>query len=189
LLRAVMGLVPREGQVLLHARLAGSAGIAFVPQRADVDLQFPITVEQIVADGRRPFRSAWRRLRHEDRAAVRRALSTVGLDGLERRMLGELSGGQAQRAFIARALAQEAELLLLDEPLAGIDTPTATALVDLLRALAQTGRAIILSTHDLAQVRHRFARCVALNGTVLADGAPTDVLRADRLEALFLTRA
>jgi ABC-type Mn2+/Zn2+ transport system ATPase subunit len=189
LLRAVVGLARYDGEVTVHTTRPHAAAVAFVGQRADVDLQFPITVEQVVADGRRPFIAPWRPLRRADRRAVARALSTVGLDGLEPRPIGELSGGQQQRVFIARALAQEAELLLLDEPLTGIDTPTATALVDLLRALAQAGRGIILSTHDLAQVRDRFARCVALNGTVLADGAPTDVLRADRLEALFLTHA
>jgi ABC-type Mn2+/Zn2+ transport system ATPase subunit len=186
LLRAVMGLVPREGRVLVHARRAGSTGIAFVPQRADVDLQFPVTVEQIVADGRRPFRSTWRRQRPEDRAAVRRALSTVGLDGLERRTLGELSGGQVQRAFIARALAQDADLLLLDEPLGGIDAPTADALVDLLHTLATTGRAIVATTHDLALVHRRFARCLLLNRRLLADGAPREVLDGDRLAGFLL---
>ena len=186
LLRAVMGLVPRDGRVLLHARRPGSAGVAFVPQRADVDLQFPVTVEQIVADGRRPFRSTWRRLRDEDRAAVQRALSTVGLDGLERRTLGELSGGQAQRAFIGRALAQDADLLLLDEPLNGIDAPTADALVDLMHALAGTGRAIVATTHDLALVHRRFARCLLLNRRLLADGAPREVLDGERLAGFLL---
>jgi ABC-type Mn2+/Zn2+ transport system ATPase subunit len=176
------------GRVLVHTRRPGSKGVAFVPQRAHVDLSFPITVEQLVGDGRRPFVAPWRRLRREDRAAVRRALSTVGLDGLERRALGELSGGQVQRAFIARALAQDADLLLLDEPLSGIDAPTAEALVELLHGIAATGRAIVLSTHDLAHVHRRFARCMLLNRRLLADGPPRDVLDAERL-AGFLLRA
>ena len=189
LLRAVMGLVDHSGTATVHTRRAGTRGVAFVPQRADVDLQFPITVEQVVADGRRPFRAPWRRLRGEDRAAVRRALSTVGLDGLERRPLSQLSGGQTQRAFIARALAQEADLLLLDEPLAGVDAPTADALVNLLQTLASSGRSIVLSTHDLVQVRRRFTRCLLLNRRLVADGAPADVLGPDQLEALFLRLA
>lgn len=186
LLRAIMGLVPRTGRVLVHARRPGSKGVAFVSQRADVDLRFPITVEQLVGDGRRPFVSPWRRPCREDRAAVRRALSTVGLDGLERRALGELSGGQIQRAFLARALAQDADLLLLDEPLSGVDAPTAEALVDLLHGIADGGRAILLTTHDLAQVHRRFVRCLLLNRRLLADGPPTEVLDTKHLTAFLL---
>jgi ABC-type Mn2+/Zn2+ transport system ATPase subunit len=189
LLRAVMGLVDHSGTATVHTRRAGTRGVAFVPQRADVDLQFPITVEQVVADGRRPFRAPWRPLRRDDRAAVRRALSTVGLDGLERRPISQLSGGQTQRAFIARALVQEADLLLLDEPLWGVDVPTASALVDLLEVLAANGRGILLSTHDLRQVRERFERCLVLNRRLVADGSPADVLGPDQLQALFFAHA
>ncbi len=186
LLRAVMGLVPHSGTVTVHTTRPGRTGVAFVPQRADVDLQFPITVEQVVCDGRRPFLAPWRPRRHADRTAVARALSTVGLDGLEQRGIGELSGGQLQRAFLARALAQEADVLLLDEPLAGVDALTAASLTELLHALAGAGRTVVLSTHDLAHVRDRYARCVILNRTLVADGAPSEVLRAEQLERSFL---
>ena len=189
LLRAIMGLVGHSGTATVHTRRVGTQGVAFVPQRADVDLQFPITVEQVVADGRRPFRAPWRPLGRGDRAAVRRALSLVGLDGLERRPLSVLSGGQAQRAFVARALAQEADLLLLDEPLTGIDASTAAALIALLGGIAASGRAILLSTHDLAQVRERFTRCLVLNRRLVADGPPADVLGPEQLEALFFAHA
>ena len=189
LLRGVMGLVAYDGEVRVHTRHRGAKGIAFVPQRADVDAGFPVTVEQVVADGRRPFLAPWRRPRREDRAAVERALSTVGLDGLGRRTLAELSGGQAQRAFIARALAQEADLLLLDEPLTGIDAPTADSLVELLHGLAGAGRAVLASTHDLAQVHRRFARCMLLNRRLLADGPPAAVLDGDRLAGFLLAGA
>lgn len=189
LLRAVMGLVAHDGQVTIHTRGAGTTAVAFVPQRADVDLQFPITVRQVVADGRRPFLAPWRRQGNVDRAAISGALAIVGLDGFERRPLCKLSGGQVQRTFIARALAQEADLLLLDEPLSGVDVPTSDGLIDLLHQLADDGRAILLSTHDLPQVRHRFARCLVLNGRLLADGPPHNVLRAEQLEELFLTHA
>ena len=189
LLRAIMGLVGHSGTATVHTRRAGTRGVAFVPQHADVDLQFPITVEQVVADGRRPFRAPWRPLRRDDRAAVRRALSTVGLDGLERRPISQLSGGQTQRAFIARALAQEADLLLLDEPLSGVDVPTASALIELLEGLAANGRSILLTTHDLTQVRKHFDRCLVLNRRLVADGAPASVLGPDQLEALFFAHA
>jgi ABC-type Mn2+/Zn2+ transport system ATPase subunit len=99
------------------------------------------------------------------------------------------SGGQTQRAFIARALAQEADLLLLDEPLSGVDVPTASALIELLESLAANDRSILLSTHDLVQVRDRFERCLVLNRRLVADGPPADVLGPDQLEALFFAHA
>lgn len=181
LLRAVLGLVPHTGRVAVRARRA-----ALVPQRHDVDLGFPITVDQVVLAGRRPFRRLWARPGTDDRRAARRALARVGLDGFERRALGELSGGQLQRAFLARALAQEAEVLLLDEPLAGVDTGTAGALVDLFERLARDGTALLASTHDLALARRRFERCVALHGRVVGDGHPDEVLSPAGLERLFV---
>jgi ABC-type Mn2+/Zn2+ transport system ATPase subunit len=177
LLRAVLGLVPCTGEVVL-------GDVAFVPQRQDVDLDFPITVEQVVAAGRRPFRR-WRP-RREDRQAVARALARVGLDGLERRGLGSLSGGQAQRVFIARALAQEAGVLLLDEPLTGVDAATTQSLLELFARLAGDGAALLVSTHDLELVRRAFARCIALNRRVVGDGDPGDVLGPAGLERLFV---
>lgn len=188
LLRAVLGLVAHDGEVCLHTDRRGRRGVAFVPQRATVDLGFPITVFQMVADGRRAFlRLGWP-LRAADRQAIARALSTVGLDGLEGRALNELSGGQLQRAFIARALAQEARLLLLDEPLTGVDQPTTAALMDLLAALAEAGTAIVVSSHDLALVRERFVRCLVLNQQLVGDGPPADVLSPEHLELLFAVR-
>ncbi len=197
LLRAVLGLVPHRGEVVIHGRSCDRRGhrlaAAYVPQRLDLDLGFPITVEQVVACARRPFRPTWRRppaVRRRaavrDRQAVSRALSRVGADGLERRSIGALSGGQLQRVLLARALAQEADVLLLDEPLTGVDEPTSAALVDLLETLAADGVALLVSTHDLALVRARFGRCVALSGRVVADGPPPEVLRAAVVEATWV---
>jgi ABC-type Mn2+/Zn2+ transport system ATPase subunit len=177
LLHAVLGLVPCIGEVVL-------GDVAFVPQRQDVDLDFPITVEQVVAAGRRPFRR--RRHRAADRQAVTRALARVGLDGLERRSLASLSGGQAQRVFIARALAQEAGVLLLDEPLTGVDAATTQSLLELFARLAGDGAALLVSTHDLELVRRAFARCVALNRRIVGDGHPREVLGPAGLERLFV---
>jgi ABC-type Mn2+/Zn2+ transport system ATPase subunit len=188
LLRALLGLIPYDGDVVLHGRpcrRGARTNVAFVAQRHDVDAGFPITVGQLVASGRRPFRRTGRRPGATDRHAVAGALARVGLDGLERRPIGTLSGGQLQRGFLARALAQEASVLLLDEPLAGLDAASAAALLDLLADLCDDGAAALVCMHDLALVRARFARCVALQRTVVGDGSPDDVLGAEGLERLL----
>lgn len=187
-LHAILGHVAHSGDVVLHGRCCGRrrrTDVAFVPQRQAVELDFPITVAQVVACERRPFVGFARRWRREDRQAVARALSRVGLDGLEQRAIGELSGGQAQRVFIARAIAQEADVLLLDEPLTGIDTPAAHALLELFAILCEAGAAIVVSTHDLGLVRKHFGRCVALNRTIVGDGTPSQVLGPEGLERMF----
>jgi ABC-type Mn2+/Zn2+ transport system ATPase subunit len=183
LLRCLLGVQRCEGAIVLHGRAA------FVPQRADVDLDFPLTVEQLVRSGRRILRRAWRHAGAADRQATARALARVGLDGLERRTLRELSGGQAQRALLARALVSDAHVLLLDEPLAGVDVSVCEALCELFAALAAGGTTLLLATHDLELVRRRFERCLALNRTLVADGAPADALAPHGLERLFVAAA
>jgi manganese transport system ATP-binding protein len=188
LLRALLGLVPHDGEVVVHGRAAGRGrrtNVAFVPQHHDVDRRFPITVGQLAATGRRPFLRLGRRAGPRDRHAVARALARVGLDGLEHRPFGTLSGGQVQRAFLARALAQEADVLLLDEPLTGLDAAGAAALLDLLAGLCDAGAAALVCVHDLALVRARFARCLALQRTVVGDGPPRAVLAAGGPERLL----
>lgn len=181
--RAALGQVPYDGRVVMHE--TRRHGAAFVPQRPDVELDFPITVAQVVAAGRRGVRGFRVRADAADRRAVARCLSRVGLDGLERRAVGTLSGGQLQRVLVARALAQEPSVMLLDEPLSGVDAGVTRSLVDLLRRLAHEGTAIVVSTHDLALVRERFDRCVAMNRRVVGDGPPREVLDARGLERFF----
>ncbi|MBL8776315.1 MAG: ABC transporter ATP-binding protein [Acidimicrobiales bacterium] len=190
LFKALCGLVPADGELAVggdgcHHQRSTRAKVAFLPQRADVDLHFPITVEQLVLTGRRPHLPPWRRPRHIDRQAVAGALERVGLTDRGRDPIGTLSGGQAQRAFVARALTQEAGVLLLDEPMAGLDLPSTTDLIHLLRSLADDGRTVLVATHDLALTRHHFARCLAINGRLVADGSPDQVLDADTLDATF----
>lgn len=188
LLHSLMGQVAHEGDVVVHGRSARrrrATAVGFVPQRQAVDLDFPITVGQVVAAGCGRLRWPGSECRAVRRRRVARALARVGLDGLEKRPLNALSGGQAQRVFLARALAREVDVLLLDEPLTGVDTTTTHALVDLFAALADQGAALLLATHDLALVRDRFARCLTLNRSLLGDGAPRDVLAPDALPRIF----
>lgn len=185
LLRALMGLVPRQGEVVLHGR--GPRPAAFVAQRSDLDLDFPATVFQLVSCGRRS-RSRMRFWRRQaDRQATERALARVGLDGLHDRGLRELSGGQLQRAFLARALVQDADVLLLDEPFTGVDTETVESICELLDSLASEKRTILTVSHDLPLVRSHFKRCLTMNRTLISDGHPEQVLTSDGLERLIFS--
>ncbi|MCU0271089.1 MAG: metal ABC transporter ATP-binding protein [Acidimicrobiales bacterium] len=191
LFKAIAGLVPITGHVTLAGDRchhgANKACAAYLPQRADVDLSFPLTVGQLVLAGRRPFLAPWRRPRPVDRHAVADALEEVDLADRTRDPIGALSGGQLQRALVARALAQQAEVLLLDEALAGVDLPNTTDLLTLFDRLARTGRTILVATHDLALCRRHFDRCLALNTALIADGPPQDALDADSLDATYGT--
>lgn len=189
LFKAMTGLVPFSGAVQLAGDSchhgANRACAAYLPQRADIDISFPITVGQLVLSGRRPFLAPWRRPRSRDRAVVADALAEVGLADREPEPIANLSGGQLQRAFVARAIAQEAEVLLLDEALAGVDAPNTVELVSLFERLAGDGRTIIVATHDLALTRRHFERCLAINGGLVADGAPDHVLDTASLDVIF----
>jgi ABC-type Mn2+/Zn2+ transport system ATPase subunit len=191
LFKAISGLVPHDGAVELcgthchHQR--DRLGAAYIPQRDDLDRDFPITVGQLVLAGRRRFLRLGQRPGPRHRQAADDALERVGLADLRRRPLSTLSGGQMQRAFLARALAQEAHLILLDEALSGIDQPRTEALLDLFADLASAGTSLLIATHDLSLARRRFSRCVAINHRLVADGAPDHVLDAPTVEATFGT--
>ncbi|MFM7253811.1 MAG: metal ABC transporter ATP-binding protein, partial [Ilumatobacteraceae bacterium] len=187
--KAICGLVNHDGIVEVNGvhchHRTDRMDIAYIPQRSDHDLAFPITVIELVLAGRRRFRRWWQPPSADDRAAALDALRRVRLADAGDRPLGELSGGQLQRAFLARALAQEASVVLLDEALGGVDQPTTEELFDLFRTLAADGTTLLVSTHDLALARRRFDRCLAVNGTLRADGDPADVLSVDTLETIF----
>jgi ABC-type Mn2+/Zn2+ transport system ATPase subunit len=189
LFRAICGLVEHSGQITIgdvhchHHR--DRMPTAFIPQRSELDPEFPITVAELVLCGRRRYRSWWQRPGRADREAAAAALETVHLTGQEGDAVGTLSGGQFQRALLARALAQEADILLLDEALSGVDSPTTAELFVLFRHITDTGRTMLVATHDLAIARHRFDRCLAVNRRLVADGPPTTVLSGAALEATF----
>ena len=189
LFRAVCGLVAHTGEVALrgipchHRRDHLSA--AYIPQRSAVELDFPLTLSELVVSGRRRFRRFGQRPTITDRAAARRAMQEVGLAGLSDRPLGTLSGGELQRGFLARALAQEADLILLDEAFSGVDRPGTESLLDLLAQLAAGGTTVLVATHDLMLARRRFGRCLAVHHTLVADGRPVEVLGGAALDAIF----
>ena len=143
LMKALVGLVHHGGDVALHGQNCHHGmhrhSVAYIPQRLDLDMDFPITAAAVVASGRRRFRRSWQRLGVVDRTSVVDALERVGAAHLAKRRISALSGGEFQRILLARALAQEADVLLLDESLSGVDQPTASALVDVLAGLATSG--------------------------------------------------
>ena len=190
LLRAVMGMVrPQSGTVTVlgltpaQARRAGLVG--YVPQAEDVDWTFPVLVHEVVMLGRYGRMGPTRRPRPADVDAVAVALDRVGLSDLADRQVGDLSGGQRKRVFVARCLAQEADLLLLDEPFAGVDRRSEAAITALLRDLAAEGRSVLVSTHDLQALPALADRVVLLATRVLASGAPADVLQPHRLSQVW----
>lgn len=182
LLKAALGLVPSDaGQALVEGRPARSAldRVAFVPQASAVDWDFPTTVREVVEMGR--YRQAgWvRRLKRSDHAIVDECLEHVGMEPFGSRQIGQLSGGQRQRVFLARALAQRAPLLLMDEPFAGVDARTESALLGLLGELRDDGHSIVVVHHDLRTVRATFDWALALNVRAVACGPTSEALTAD----------
>jgi zinc transport system ATP-binding protein len=181
LLKVLLGsLSPSEGSVRLlgepPSRLSDRGRIGYVRQRPVLDSEVPATVEEIVAAGRLARRGWWRPLRGEDRDEVRHALESVGLGDLAGRPLNELSGGQQQRAFIARAFASEPVLLLLDEPIAGIDAESQRNFSDsLTHLIAEHGAGVLLVSHELSAVAPELDRVVVLKRRILFDGPPSEL--------------
>jgi manganese transport system ATP-binding protein len=159
--------------------------VAYTPQNEAVDWTFPISVDEVVMMGRYGGQGWRRRSSRTDRDAVASALERVELTDLAHRQVGALSGGQRKRTFIARSLAQGAELLLLDEPFAGVDKRSEATIVDLLRALAAEGKTVIVSTHDLVAVPALCDEVVLLNRRVIAHGPTREILVPELIARAF----
>lgn len=201
LLKGILGLVPLTagtmelGSVEVGGADAATAApapthsrngmIGFLPQSSELDPDFPISLEQVVMLGRYRKLGLMRWPGRADRAAVQRVLDTVGLAASAKRRFGELSGGQRQRGLLARALASEPRLLLLDEPFNGLDQTNRDALVDTLRALKQQGVAVIVSTHDLELAKEVCDVVALVNGTQLAFGPVEEVLTLGNVQECF----
>jgi ABC-type Mn2+/Zn2+ transport system ATPase subunit len=188
LLKAIAGLVPKSsGEIRWRGTAVKkwSREFAYLPQREEIDWSFPITVRGLAEMGRYPQTGWWRKFSEQDRLAVDAALDSLNLNELQDRQIRELSGGQQQRAFLARAIAQEAHVLLLDEPFTGLDRNAALLLGDLLEKLAGEGRLVIASHHDLASAPRLFDEVLVLNTRQVAFGAVAEVLTPELISETF----
>lgn len=188
LLKAALGIIrPLSGQITSYGRPLDEmrARIAYVPQRASVDWDFPARVCDVVMMGLYRELGLLGRVRGAHRARVTACLDRVGMAGFAERQIGQLSGGQQQRVFLARALAQGADLYLLDEPFAGVDAATEKAIIRVLKELKSQGRTVVAVHHDLATVPDYFDRVFLINTTAIAEGPVAEVFTPARLQAAY----
>ncbi|MGV6839478.1 MAG: manganese/iron ABC transporter ATP-binding protein [Planktomarina sp.] len=190
LFKAIMGFAPiAKGDVRILGHRVSEALrnnlVAYVPQSEDVDWDFPVLVEDVVMMGRYGHMGFLRRPKAADHAAVSSALVRVNMQDFRKRQIGELSGGQKKRVFLARALAQDGKVILLDEPFTGVDVKTEDQIIALLKDLRAEGRVMLVSTHNLGSVPEFCDRTVLVKGTVLAHGPTGEVFTQDNLQNAF----
>ncbi len=190
LFKAIMGLVPlASGDVSILGHPAGKAlqrnTVAYVPQNEEVDWNFPVLVEDVVMMGRYGHMGFLRRPSQNDKNKVDEALDRVNMQEYRHRQIGELSGGQKKRVFLARALAQEGKVILLDEPFTGVDVTTEDAIIDLLKNLRDEGRVMLVSTHNLGSVPQFCDQVVLVNRKILDSGPTESVFTQQNLEQAF----
>ncbi|MEL6744020.1 MAG: manganese/iron ABC transporter ATP-binding protein [Pseudomonadota bacterium] len=190
LFKSIMGLAPLgHGTISILGQDVKSALksnlVAYVPQAEEVDWSFPVLVEDVVMMGRYGHMNFMRRPRAVDHAAVDKALERVGMSDYRTRQIGELSGGQKKRVFLARALAQDGRVILLDEPFTGVDVKTEDAIIALLQSMREEGRVMLVATHNLGSVPEFCDRTVLIKGTVLAHGPTPEVFTQDNLQHAF----
>jgi len=190
LFKSLMGFVPiASGQIGIMGMGVAEALrrnlVAYVPQSEEIDWSFPVLVEDVVMMGRYGHMNFLRMTRPQDRAAVNDALERVGMTAYRKRQIGELSGGQKKRVFLARALAQEGQVILLDEPFTGVDVTTETQIIELLKDLRDEGRVMLVSTHNLGSVPEFCDRAVLINRRILAEGPTDEVFTQKNLQKAF----
>jgi len=192
LLRVLLGLTkPDDGQVSLFGQPVHQFKdwwkIGYVPQQAtNVDARFPVTVEEIVSLGRVARVGMWHHFKKADRLAITRALERVDMAAHRKKLITELSGGQQQRVFIAKALASEPELLILDEPTVGIDVSSQESFYELLSQLnAKEGLTLVMVSHDIDVVVNEVTKIACINETLIYHGAPKDFLKGNHMEELY----
>ncbi len=188
LLKAAMGILPLiSGQVTFFGKPLKEARhrVAYVPQRASVDWDFPATVYDVVLMGLYPSLGLLRRVSKADKAKVAESLAKVGMQDFVDRQIGQLSGGQQQRVFLARSLVQQADVFLLDEPFAGVDAATETAIMGVLKGLQEDGKTIISVHHDLSTVSTYFDHLFLLNRKAVAYGPVAEVFTKENLSIAY----
>ncbi len=188
LLKAAMGLIPHQkGSIKLFGQSIDKVRrrISYVPQKESVDWDFPASVFDIALLGRYNRLGFFERPTKKDKAIAMECLAALGMADLAKRQIGQLSGGQQQRVFLARALAQDAELYFMDEPFTGIDVTTEKIVIRLLKNMVAAGKTIVVVHHDLGSVYSYFDWLVLLNHTLMASGATKEVFTADLLEKTY----
>lgn len=190
LFKSVMGFLrPLKGGVRIAGMTVEASRkkqlVAYVPQSEDVDWTFPVSVWDVVMMGRYGHMNFMRIPRAEDKRVAQECLERVGMADFKERQIGELSGGQKKRVFLARALAQRGRIMLLDEPFTGVDVQTETAIIELLRSLRAEGHIMLVSTHNLGSVPEFCDQVVLINRTVLAFGPTETVFTEDNLSRAF----
>jgi ABC-type Mn2+/Zn2+ transport system ATPase subunit len=188
LFKALVGLLPvRSGFIRIHGHPLGQHQdcVAYVPQREDVDLKFPVTVLDVTMMGRFGKLGLFGRPSLKDKQIVLESLNLMGIADLAHLSISELSGGQLQRVFLARALAQEPHILLMDEPFTGVDITTQEKTMELLETLQKQGVTVMVSTHDLTMASERFDQTMLLNHRIIAFGKPEQVFTHDHIHEAF----
>lgn len=188
LIKGVMNLVPKaSGWVKIYGQSyeAMRRHIGYVPQRESVDWDFPISAIEVVMMGRYGHIGWIRRLRREDRRIAEEALAKVGMEEFAKRQISQLSGGQQQRVFLARALAQDARIYLMDEPFAGVDAATERAIIDILVELRRQDKTILVVHHDLQTVTNYFDWVIMLNMRVVASGPTSEIFTDENLQKTY----
>ncbi len=188
LIKGILGLHERDaGQVRFFGKPLADVRqrVVYVPQRGAVDWDFPVTVKDVVLMGRYGRLGLFGRPSRKDRMKAKEAMEKVGIADLSRRQIGELSGGQQQRVFLARALAQEGDLIFMDEPFVGVDAATEEAIVALLREMRDQGRTVIVVNHDLQTARSYFDELILLNKRLIAYGPTSRVFTPELLSQAY----
>src|SRR5699024_1792275 len=188
MLKAMLGLIPKDsGRITIAGQPVDSVRkeIAYIPQRSNIDWDFPIVVKDAVLMGTFPKMGLFRRPKASDRGRAMECLEKVGMETLADRQIGELSGGEQQRVFMARALAQDAKLFFLDEPFVGIDVSSEEIIINILKDLRDQGKIVFVVHHDLSKVAAYFSDVLLLNKALVASGPVEAVFNAENLSAAY----